>query len=476
MHLALGYFYKAFLNKILLLCLIVIAREVSIMANTSEFAKAEISVNLKEKIGSLNMSKVASLGQGGLSDDPMWEDRIEEIRALRPAIIRLFVQEYFHLLPQPGKYDFSRLDRSVETILKTGAKPLMCLTFKPRVLYPEINQDIVEPNDWEEWKRLIFNLVKHYKDKRAGIRYWEISNEPDIGEAGGCPYRFQPEDYVRYYQETAEAILKADPFARVGGPTLAYVRSPILPTLLEHCDKENIPIHFVSWHIYTSDPLKIKETIEYVKDLLKKYPRLKLETILDEWNMDLGAPSHDPRFQPCFVAETIYQMVSAGLDYSCYYHIRDYRFNREKFADFMSPEGIENMERFWNEGDVRLGLYDFDNRRRPAYLTFKLLSEMNGKRLELLSNHPQVHGFAVNDEKAKSYKLLLWNFSNQPITCEIKLRGLEENMRLKHTVLEAEGEGRLREEEGILRKGEDKLRVNFEPYAIHFWSLEREKG
>jgi hypothetical protein len=169
-------------------------------------------------------------------------------------------------------------------------------------------------------------------------------------------------------------------------------------------------------------------------------------------------------------------MVSAGLDYSCYYHIRDYRFNREKFADFMSPEGIENMERFWNEGDVRLGLYDFDNRRRPAYFLFKLLSQMSGKRLELLSNHPQVHGFAVNDEKAKSYKLLLWNFSNQPITCEIKLRGLEENMRLKHTVLEAEGEGRLREEEGILSKGEDKLRVNCEPYAVHFWSFKREKG
>jgi hypothetical protein len=449
---------------------------VSILANNSEGEEARVTVFLKEKIGSLNMSKIASLGQGGFWDEPVFEDRIGEISALRPAIIRLFVQEYFHLLPEPGKYYFSRLDRSVETILKTGAKPLMCLTFKPRVLYPEINQDIVFPNDWEEWKCLIFNLVKHYKDKKAGIRYWEISNEPDIGEAGGCPYRFQPEDYVRYYRETAEAILKADPSALVGGPALASVYSPILPTLLEHCDKENIPIHFLSWHIYTNDPLKIRETIEYVKVLLKKYPRLKVETILDEWNMDLGAPSQDPRFQPCFVAETIYQMVSAGLDYSCYYHIRDYRFNREKLADFMSPEAIENISRFWNEGDVRLGLYDFDNRVRPAYFVFKLLAELGGERLELISNHPKVHGFAIHDEKAKSYKLMLWNFSNQQLSCQIQLKGLVEDMRARHSVLDAAGEEKLREEEGILKKGDNSLKVDFEPYAVHFWSLEREKG
>ncbi|MBC7330738.1 beta-galactosidase [bacterium] len=446
------------------------------MANTSEVEKAEITVNLKERIGSLNMSKVASLGQGGFWDEPIWEDRIEEIRALRPAIIRLFIQEYFHLLPQPGKYDFSKLDRYIEAILKTGAKPLMCITIKPRALYPEINHDIVEPNDWEEWKRLIFNLVKHYKDKKAGIRYWEISNEPDLGEGGGCPYRFKPEEYIRYYRETAEAILKADSSALVGGPALAYVGSPILTTLLEHCDKENIPIHFVSWHIYTNDPLKIRETIEYVRGLLGKYPRLELETILDEWNMDLGAPSHDPRFQPCFVAEAIYQMVLAGLDYSCYYHIRDYKVNSEKLADFMSPEGIKNIIRFWNEGDVRLGLYDFDNRRRPVYFTFKLLSEMSGERLELISNHPQVHGFATYDEKEKSYKLMLWNFSEQPITCEIKWRGFENNVRLKHIVLEAEGEGMLREEGGgILSEENDEVKANFEPYAVHFWSLEMEK-
>jgi hypothetical protein len=184
----------------------------------------------------------------------MWNSRIAEIRAPRPRLIRLFVQEYFQFLPARGHDRFETLDHSVETILETGAKPLMCRCMKPRLLFPTVNQDVVEPNDYGEWERLIASLVAHYKDRGAEIRYWEVANEPDIGESGGCPYRFEPESYVRYYMHTAKAVLRADPEARVGGPALAGVRSPILPALLSACNDGKTPLHFISWHIYSSDP------------------------------------------------------------------------------------------------------------------------------------------------------------------------------------------------------------------------------
>ena len=97
----------------------------------------------------------------------------------------------------------------------------------------------------------------------------------DIGESGGTPYRFQPESYVRYYRHTAAAILRADPEARVGGPALAGVRSPILPALLDACATTNTPLHFVSWHLYSSSPAAIRGTIDYVHGLLKKHPHLQ---------------------------------------------------------------------------------------------------------------------------------------------------------------------------------------------------------
>jgi len=114
---------------------------------SAENDPARISVSLNERLGPMAINQFA-LGQGGLSVEPMWDSRIAEIGALRPKIIRLFVQEYFDLMPEAGQYHFDSLDRSIDTILATGAKPLLALCFKPKVLFPEIDQDIVEPIDY----------------------------------------------------------------------------------------------------------------------------------------------------------------------------------------------------------------------------------------------------------------------------------------------------------------------------------------
>src|SRR5204862_4843289 len=161
-----------------------------------------------------------------------------------------------------------------------GANGLVGSGVEPGVRLPIVDQDRVEPDDYAEWEGLISSLVSHYRDRGAGIRYWEVANEPDIGESGGCPYRFKPESYTRYYQHTAAAILRADPEARVGGPALAGVRSAILPALLDFCDTNKEPLHFISWHIYSNSPRAVRDTIDYAKGLLARHPSLKPETFL----------------------------------------------------------------------------------------------------------------------------------------------------------------------------------------------------
>jgi hypothetical protein len=52
-------------------------------------------------------------------------NRVTEIRALHPGMIRLFVSEYYNLLPKAGTYHFNTLDSMVSSILQTGTKPLM---------------------------------------------------------------------------------------------------------------------------------------------------------------------------------------------------------------------------------------------------------------------------------------------------------------------------------------------------------------
>jgi xylan 1,4-beta-xylosidase len=440
-------------------------------------ASARVEVRFNEGMGPLRIDQMA-LGQGGLSAEPMWSNRIPEIRALRPKVIRLFIQEYFDLLPANQQFRFEKLDRSVDTILATGAKPLMCICFKPHLLFPKVDQDAVEPVDYRAWDELVFNLAKHYLDRGAGIRYWEVANEPDIGEDGGCPYRFTPETYVRYYQHTASAILRADPDARVGGPALAGSGSALLPALLSFCETNRVPLHFVSWHSYSSNPKSIRETIEHVHRLLKEHPALKPETFLDEWNMDLMNPNSDRRFQPCFICETIWQMKEAQLDYSCYYHIRDWHVRIEEFQPFMSARGAAFMTRWWNRMPQFDGLFDYQDQVRPAYYAFKLLSRLAGEQLRIESDSPSVHGFASRDNELRCDNLLLWNFSGETTDVEVTLKGLVSRTRLRHIRLDAlapsmDENDRLRPEPFVaLGQERQTLHVKLEPYAVHYWYFE----
>lgn len=437
-----------------------------------------VTVDFAHRAGPLEIDRMA-LGQGGLSDQPMWDGRIPEIRSLRPRLIRLFIQEYFRLLPEPGRYHFETLDRSVDAILKTGAKPLMCICFKPGVLFGKVNEDNVEPTDYAEWKRLISRLVTHYKERNAGIRYWEVGNEPDIGESGGTPYRFKPESYVRYYGQTVAAIREVDPTALVGGPALANVHSPILPALLDGCDGGKLPLDFISWHIYSSNPVGVRGTIDYARGLLTKHPSLeKVETFLDEWNMDLQGPPLDPQFQPCYVLEVVWQMKQAGLDWSCYYHIRDYHVDYDQFAPFFSPQGAAFMTRWWNRMPQFDGLFDYQDRVRPSFFAFKLLSRLTGERLPITSSHPTVHGFATHDEKYRIDQVLLWNFSDSPTEVELVLDDLPGETLMRRITLDAlapsdDENARLRPEPPArLAKGPQRMKLQLGPHAVKFWSFE----
>ncbi len=435
-----------------------------------------LTLDFKKNLGPVEMDHI-SLGQGGLSPYPMWDERIAEIRALHPHLIRLFVQEYFHLLSADGQYHFETLDQSVAEIVQAGAQPLMSITIKPEPLFPKVNQDVVDPNDYARWEALISHLVNHYRQRGLHGLYWEVGNEGDIGELGGSPYRFTSESYVRYYRHTVAAILKADPEARVGGPAVSNYQSPILPALIAFCDRANVPLNFISWHTYDSDPKAIQATIEYVNGLLAEHRSLHPETILDEWNMALTTPPKDPRIQPAFVAETAWRMKESKLTYSCYYQIRDYHVDRDNFTPFFSPEGASLMANWWNREPQYSGLFDYQNIMRPAYFAFKLLARVTGARLEVTSGDENVHAFLSYDKSYGSYSLMFWNFSATPVSIKLESHGLPETLNAHRRALDAEAASgdeniRLRPLDDVtLAPSSQPTEIHLEPYGIEFWSL-----
>src|SRR6185437_5096643 len=153
-----------FASLFLLICFAAIGQEVT------------LTIDLAKKGAALGIDHFA-LGQGGLSDDSIWGDRIPEIRALHPRLIRLFIQEYFDVMPDRDHFNWTKLDGAVDAITSARATPLMTIAIKPRVLFPKVDDTITDPNDYALWEKLISAMVEHYKARNPSVKYyWEVAN------------------------------------------------------------------------------------------------------------------------------------------------------------------------------------------------------------------------------------------------------------------------------------------------------------
>jgi xylan 1,4-beta-xylosidase len=173
------------------------------------------------------------------------------------------------------RYDWTILDRIFDTYKEKGVRPYVQIGFMPEALstHPKPYQHrwtpggkesistgwAYPPKDYERWAELVFQWVRHaverYGKEAVESWYWEVWNEPNI-----FYWRGTPEEYHKLYDYAADAVKRALPTARVGGPHVAGPRSPggskFLRDFLEHCargknfatGKVGAPLDFVAFH------------------------------------------------------------------------------------------------------------------------------------------------------------------------------------------------------------------------------------
>jgi xylan 1,4-beta-xylosidase len=173
-------------------------------------------------------------------------------------------------------YDWTLLDRIIDTYLSRKMKPLVELGFMPEALssHPEPYRhfwtpgdnygDIYTgwsypPTDYAKWGQLIYQLTQHVVQKygRREVESWwfEVWNEPDIGYWHGTP-----DEFMRLYDYAADGLKRALPTARVGGPEVTGPNGArtqqILRNFIEHClrgtnyatGKVGSPLDLVTFH------------------------------------------------------------------------------------------------------------------------------------------------------------------------------------------------------------------------------------
>jgi xylan 1,4-beta-xylosidase len=219
-------------------------------------------------------------------------------------------------------YDWTIVDKILGTYLEAGAKPFVEIGFMPEALstHPEPYQHtfpkgdiftgwVYPPKDYRKWSTLIYELVSHcikkYGRAEAATWDWEVWNEPDIGYWHGTP-----DEYDKLYDYTAEAIKRALPEARVGGPASTGPASPkaaaFLRQFLEHCTSTGAPLDFISFHA-KGRPERIDDHVrmslsKQIRDvsagleIIKSFPKLRnLPVVLSESDPEGCAACKSPR-------------------------------------------------------------------------------------------------------------------------------------------------------------------------------------
>jgi xylan 1,4-beta-xylosidase len=172
-------------------------------------------------------------------------------------------------------YSWTIIDHIFDTFHAAGIKPIVEIGFMPEALsahpepyrhdFPKVAIGAIytgwayPPRDYAKWSELVFQFARHLRERYGNAELktwlWEVWNEPDIEYWKGTP-----EEYFKLYDFTADALLRAFPDARIGGPDSTGAGNPhaaeFLRKFLDHCahqtnyatGKIGSPLLFVSFH------------------------------------------------------------------------------------------------------------------------------------------------------------------------------------------------------------------------------------
>jgi len=356
-------------------------------------------------------------------------------------------------------YDWTIVDRIIDTYMQANARPFVEIGFMPEALSrtpepytrhwptPDDGKGWAEPpKDYAAWGELVYRWVLHSVERygKAEVEQWswELWNEPDI-----FYWRGTPEEYDKLYDYTAAALKRALPTARVGGPgttgpgPAGSKSATYLKQFLEHCahgvnaatGKTGAPLDFISYHdkgaprvLEGHVRMGLRNQLLSVQrglDIIKDYPAFRaLPIVLSESDPEGCAacvasqhPENGYRNTTLYPSYTAAAMAGI-LQLSDRYHAN---------IAGMLTWAFEFEGQPYFEGYRTLATNGID---KPIMNLFRMAGLMRGDRVELKSagavpldavlqdgvhDAPEIDGIATRD--AREMSILVWNYHDDDV-------------------------------------------------------------
>lgn len=308
-------------------------------------------------------------------------------------------------------YNYTYIDRIFDSFLEIGIKPFVEFGFMPEklasgektVFYWKGN--VTPPKDYDKWALLIKNVVNHFIS-RYGIEevlQWpfEIWNEPNLDNFWKDADKAE---YFKLYKVTAAAVKEVNNHLMVGGPAISGGADHWITDFLEFCNKEKVPVDFVSRHAYTSEfgertPHFTYQEIMPVDSMLDEFKTVRgmidnsalpeLPFHITEYNTSYDPlnPVHDTAFNAAYIARIL---CEAG----------DYvdSFSYWTFSDVFEEKDIPRAQFHGGFGLVALNMIP-----KPTFHTFAFFGKLGEECLY------KDESIIVTMRRDGSIALIAWN-------------------------------------------------------------------
>jgi xylan 1,4-beta-xylosidase len=350
------------------------------------------------------------------------ENYRQDLQAVRQITGFQYVRFHAIFHDEVGVYDedkqgqpvlnFSYVDQIYDGLFANGVRPFVELSFMPNKLAAKpilqafwYKPDVAPPKDWEKWDNLIAQFTKHLVD-RYGIDevsqwYFEVWNEPNIDFWGGDP---KQATYWDLYDHTARSVKAVSPRLRIGGPATA--QAAWADAFIQHCAANQVPVDFVSTHVYGNDQAKdvfgtdeniprdkmVCRAVKKVHDQIAASSMPNLPLIWSEFNASyFNEPAvTDASYMGPWLADTLRQ-CDGLVDMMSYW----------TFSDVFEEQGVVKTPFYGG-----FGLMAEDGIPKPAFNVFKILHRLGERRIDVNSDSA-----LLTRKKDGSLVLALWNYA-----------------------------------------------------------------
>lgn len=308
-------------------------------------------------------------------------------------------------------YNFSYVDQIYDGLLENKVRPFVELSFMPKKLSSDpkalhafwYKQNVAPPKDWGKWEQLIETFTRHvvqrYGEDEVAQWYFEVWNEPNIDFWVGEP---KDTTYFELYDHAARAVKRVSPRLRIGGPATA--QAAWADRFLAHCKEKNVPVDFVSTHVYGNDKAEdvfgtheqisrnqmVCRAVKKVHEQIAASAYPKMPLIWTEYNADYSNHTEvtDSAYMGPFLADTIRQCD--GLTEMMSYWA---------FSDVFEEQGVVKTPFYGG-----FGLLAERSIPKPAFNDFALLHRLGNTRVEVSSDSA-----LVTRRKDGSLAIAVWN-------------------------------------------------------------------